>query len=110
MKWILLVLSLAEMASAQSDLASLSGLVNDKTGSRIPGVKVFATLAATNSKWETETNGSGAYSFTALRVGIYQVTVQAPGFKTAVADGIELGVQQKATLDLVMEVGLVTER
>lgn len=110
MKWTLLALSLAGIASAQSDLASLSGLVNDRTGARIPGVKVLATLAGTNSKWETETNGSGAYSFTTLRVGTYRVTVQAPGFKTAVANGIELGVQQKSTLDLVMEIGPVTEQ
>ncbi len=99
MNCMLLFLALAGAASAQSDFASLTGLVNDATGGRIRGAKVTALHADT-----------GFYSLTALRPGSYTLSVEAPGFKTEITSSIEFGVQQKATLDLTLEVGQLTEQ
>ncbi len=55
------------------------------------------------------TNNDGVYLIVGLKPGTYQVTGQAPGFKTLTRNGVVLEVAQRARLDLTLEVGMVQE-
>ena len=55
----------------------------------------------------TTSDPSGNYSFPSLVPAEYSVTVDAPGFKTEVLKGITLLVNQKARVDVHLQVGSV---
>jgi hypothetical protein len=109
-KRLLLFVAVAGIARSQSDFASLTGLVTDAGQGRIRGAKVSTRHTDTEAKFETVTNESGFYGLTSLRPGKYTLTVEAAGFKTEIISGIELGIQEKATVDLTLEVGQLTEQ
>ena len=95
---------------AQVATAELSGTVVDPTGAALPNAAVTAMNAATNViAREARTGGSGEYVMTLLPPGNYTVTVEAPGFRKLQQTGVTLQVNQRAQLDLRLEVGQVTE-
>ena len=62
----LLVLAIAlPPASAQTGLATVTGLVTDNSGAAVPGVTVTATNQATNVDYTGVSNEAGAYLITA---------------------------------------------
>ncbi len=65
---------------AQVDMGSIQGTVLDQSGAVIPNAKVSLTNEATNLTVTTQSNASGAYIFTPIRIGTYTVTADAPGF------------------------------
>ncbi len=67
--------------SAFGQTAQLTGTVNDKSGSSVPGAKIVATNIATGVARATVANESGNYLITALLPGGYRVSTEAPGFK-----------------------------
>ena len=95
---------------AQVNTASIRGTVTDSTGAVVADASVNASNNATGAKATTLTNAQGIYSFPVLNVGAYTVSAELRGFKTAVRQGVELQVNQTARIDLVLEVGAVTER
>lgn len=95
---------------AQTFGASLLGNVTDASGAAIPDVIITAINVATNVKTETRSDGTGRYVVTPLQPGVYTLEASAPGFKKFVRAGIELAVAQQARVDIVMEVGEITER
>ena len=55
-------------------------------------------------------DASGIFEFSTLRIGTYLVTAEKAGFAVAVADGIELAVGARQRVDLTMQVGQLSER
>ncbi|MEP6536496.1 MAG: TonB-dependent receptor [Bryobacteraceae bacterium] len=94
---------------AQTNKATITGLVKDSSGAAIPGVKVVATNISTNLTSETQAGASGAYSIPALNPGEYKIEAESAGFKKAVLSDVILQVNQQARIDLVLEVGQVSE-
>ncbi|PYR04039.1 MAG: hypothetical protein DMG00_24805 [Acidobacteria bacterium] len=70
--------------------ATLSGIVVDVSGGVVPGADVVAKQVATGVTTAAVSNAEGVFSFPALNVGTYTVTVTLQGFKTFVADGVVL--------------------
>ncbi|MGH9346322.1 MAG: carboxypeptidase regulatory-like domain-containing protein, partial [Vicinamibacterales bacterium] len=99
----------AAAASAQSGTASLSGRVTDVQGSVIPGATVTAGSATTGISRSTVTNESGLYSLSALPPGVYDLTVELTGFRTAKIERLELRVDLPARADVQLEVGSLAE-
>ncbi len=106
----LLILSWPERLPAQSELATLTGTVSDRTGAVLVGAKVRVTHEATNLSTVAETNESGRYFIPSLKPGVYTVSASHAGFKTLVNSGVTLQVNQTARLDLTLEVGEVSEQ
>ena len=101
-----MVLCCASVLSfAQSDRGSVSGIVTDPTGSRIPGAKVTVTNTAMGTQNSTVTTGAGDYTIPELIAGDYSVTVVAPGFTTLVRNGITVSVGETAHIDLKLGIG-----
>jgi len=97
-------------AAGQTAAATLRGVVVDPNGAAIPGAEVQATNAATRVARRTRTNDEGAYAFSGLAPGEYEVRVSANGFAAwATPQGVPLQVGQSATLDVRLEVGAVVE-
>ncbi len=101
--------ALAASLPAQVETARVSGTVSDPTGAVIPGVEVIVTHVQTNRRFATQTSELGRYEAPNLPLGDYRIDVEADGFKRAVLTGINLEVREAATVNIVLEVGQVSE-
>jgi hypothetical protein len=104
-----LSLVLAVSGAFAQTTATIVGTVGDTTGAVIPKTKVTATNKGTGLTRAAETNASGVYVLALLPVGEYDVSTDVGGFKKKTVSGIVLQVNQVARVDIVLEVGAVTE-
>jgi hypothetical protein len=88
-------------------IGSITGVVQDVTQARIPGVSVTATNTATGVKTPTITNESGAYNLPSLAVGPYTLEATLPGFRNARVANIDVRNNETLRYDLTMEVAAV---
>jgi hypothetical protein len=105
-----LVLALAIPAFAQRFSATVRGTVTDQTGAVLTGAKVTVRNEDTGLTKATDTNQTGAYSFTELPVGSYQVSVEKTGFKGAVTKNVTLNAADVRAVDVQLSAGDVTEQ
>jgi hypothetical protein len=70
---------------------------------------VTATLANTDTNYRTVTNESGNYVIPDIRPGEYTITADAPAFKRTRRSGVVIEVNQRARVDLALQVGDVQE-
>ena len=94
---------------AQSITAGLVGTVRDPSGAVIPAATITATNVATNSRGTTHADSNGNYVLLGLEPGSYMVEISAAGFKKYVRSGVALELQQKAELDVSLEVGAASD-
>lgn len=85
------------------------GVIQDASGALVPGVTVTITHAATNQTRRLVTGDAGAFAFPSIQPGIYNVRAECPGFRTEIRTGLEVQLNQKARLNIAMQVGQVTE-
>jgi hypothetical protein len=89
--------------------AQMSGSVADASGAVLPGVEVTAMQTSTGLSRSTVTNETGYYVLPNLPLGPYTLEVSLPGFRKFVRTGIVLQVGSNPTINVVLEVGQVTE-
>src|SRR5262245_14836929 len=99
---------IAATASAQG-VGSLGGQILDPAGAIVPGAGIHLKHDATGRDLETVSSDAGIYAFPSLDVGAYTITVEARGFKRLTRPGIVIATASRATLDLRLEVGDVTQ-
>jgi hypothetical protein len=104
------VLSLVGLGWAQKDTGSIVGTVKDPSGALVIGAKVTVTDVDRGQTFTTTTTETGEYVASSLRVGRYTVTVEKTGFKKAVSEPVDLDVQQRAAVNIKLEVGRQTEQ
>src|SRR5258708_21292234 len=78
---LVLFLLVGVPALAQTETATLSGVIQDPNGRVVPDVEVSATRIETGAVVTSKTNGAGIYFFTGLMPGHYHLTVRRPGFR-----------------------------
>jgi hypothetical protein len=109
----LTLLSLINLAGAaafsQEVRASLSGLVSDKTGAAVPGAVVGVKNTATNATSQAESSSTGNYVLPFLPPGQYTLTVEQKGFKRFVRENITLQAQDRARVDISLEIGELSQ-
>ncbi|MGH9630301.1 MAG: carboxypeptidase regulatory-like domain-containing protein, partial [Bryobacteraceae bacterium] len=105
----LLFVVLALPCAAQEVTASITGAVTDATGAAVANATVTATDVDRGTVYPTQTNQEGIYFYPRIPAGQYELKFEAPGFKTATRAGVLLEVNQRARLNLTLEVGQVTE-
>ncbi len=91
------------------ELAAVTGLITDPNGRSVPGVTVLITNLSTNVASRTVTNDEGIYRVPSLQPGIYRMTLDKDGFKSIVKSGIELHVQDVASINFELQIGSVNE-
>jgi len=95
---------------AGQEVASLTGVVTDKTGAVIQDATVKLVDTKTNVSYETKTNSVGAYTFTRLLPGPgYTLTVTTEGFQSLAIANIYVGVDATHTQNAELEIGKATE-
>ena len=99
------LLCAANLASAQTITAAITGTVTDPSGSIVPNAKVVVNNTGTNVSFETVSNESGLYTFPFLPTGNYNVTVSNAGFKKSIIGPFKIEVNQTARIDVKLEVG-----
>lgn len=104
------VFVLALSCYGQGDRGLITGLVTDPTGAVIPATVVRATNVATNVATQAETNAQGNYSLDFLTPGQYTVTVEKTGFKRFQRGGVTVRINDRLSLDIVLELGEVSEK
>lgn len=94
---------------AQSNLATVTGIITDAAAAVVPGVSVTILNVDTGISRSANANEEGAYAFTNLPPGNYQLKAQMSGFRTHELKDLILEVGQVLRHDIRMDVGAVTE-
>jgi hypothetical protein len=97
-------------ASAQTTSTTILGAVSDSSGAVVAGAKVTVTNTRTSVTREVTTSSTGDFSFPLLDVGVYDVAVEARGFKPEVRRNVILEINEKVRVDFALQVGATTEK
>src|SRR5947207_1774794 len=97
------------IAYGQGERATVTGAVNDSSGSIVVNAEVSIRNVATNVVAKTNTNNAGIYYLPSLPPGRYELRAESQGFRPSVVSDIPLGAGFTATFNLTLEVGAVTE-
>jgi Carboxypeptidase regulatory-like domain/TonB dependent receptor len=106
---VLLVLCSAAGAMAQTETATISGLITDGTGAVVPGTEVKLQNVERGTATSASTNNAGIYLFASVEPGRYQLTVHKPGFKQVDFLGLIVNVQDHIEQNFRLQVGSVAE-
>ncbi|MBI4446317.1 MAG: carboxypeptidase regulatory-like domain-containing protein, partial [Acidobacteria bacterium] len=106
---VFLPLFVAEL-NGQGASATILGVAKDSTGGVLPGVTVTVRNTATGVERTVITDDGGRYQVPELGVGSYEIVAELTGFQTTVRRGITLTVGQQALIELILNVGEMTER
>jgi len=101
--------SMTANPSAQTATGQITGTVRDASGAVVSGVRVVVTNEQTGLTRETKTGANGDYVIPLLPVGVYVVTGEQAGFKTAIHTQVALTVDQIQRVDLLLATGNLTE-
>src|SRR5215467_620499 len=104
---LLLITSCAILAAQGSGV--IFGNVSDTSGAALPSVTIIVPNEATQISENVKSNEQGYYLFPDLRAGTYKLSAESSGFRTAEKTGILLQVDQRARVDMMMQVGEVRE-
>ncbi len=104
----LLFVALARFAPAQVT-ASISGKVEDASGSPVRGATVTVRSVETGATRTAITDDSGEYRVLALPVGPQEVRAEKAGFRAGIRTGVNLAVGQEAVVNLRLEVGEIAQ-
>jgi hypothetical protein len=77
---VLLVCAGATTVRAQTETATVSGLITDSQGGIVPGAEVQLQSVARGTSQTSTTNDAGIYVFAGILPGSYQITVRKQGF------------------------------
>ena len=95
--------------SAQEVRASITGLVTDSSGAAVANATVRVVNIASRVAFSTATNVTGNYVTPFLSPGAYEFSVEASGFKKFLRPNVVLQLQDRARIDVQLELGEITQ-
>jgi hypothetical protein len=99
----------ATNAAAQAVYGSILGTATDAQGNAVAGAKVTVTSVAKGSVEETTTNDDGNYTVSHLIPDVYNIRVEATGFKAYEVKGVQVSADTGTKVDAKMDVGSVSQ-
>jgi hypothetical protein len=96
-------------AVSQTTNGSIGGTVTDASGAAIQGVQVQVIDKDHGVQRTASTGDNGTYTIPQLPPGLYDVTVEKTGMATVNRTGVQLLVNQSATLDFQLAVASVSQ-
>jgi outer membrane receptor protein involved in Fe transport len=106
---VLLALLLSAAGPTAQSLTSLTGRVLDSSGSALPGATVTLAGAGVNSNRRTVvTDQGGHFKWADLAPGLYDLTVELPGFKPLSRQGVSVAAGS-TVVDLFLDLAGIAE-
>lgn len=97
------------ISKGQGPVGTLNETVLDESAAVVPGAVVTVKNVATGVEHRTSSTRAGVYTLPYLPAGRYTVQVRSPGFRKATAENVILRVGQTLTVNVTLELGVVTE-
>src|SRR5712692_8578055 len=88
---------------------SISGYVRDPSGAVLPRASVKAVSTEQQLVRTADSDETGFFNLLAMPPGVYDITVESPGFETQIQKGVRLTLSQNLRLDVTMKVGAVQQ-
>jgi hypothetical protein len=88
----------------------LEGRITNPQGGAVAGAEIHLKNQATGAERTVQSDASGAYHFTLIQPGRYDVEVAATGFQTFHDVGVQVDVAAPASLGIQLPVGTVSEQ
>jgi hypothetical protein len=100
-----LVCTLAPSAFAQTSRGALTGTVQDPQSAIIAQATLDLLNPATGIVLHQKSNGAGEFNFAELPAGIYNLTVNAPGFAPRKIEHINVEVTKIVNMPVLLSIG-----
>ena len=91
-------------------VSQISGVVQDSSGAAVPNAEIRVTQTDTGLVRPTTSGPDGAYVLPNLPVGPYRLEASSKGFSSYVQKGILLQVAANPIINIVLQVGAVSEQ
>jgi hypothetical protein len=105
----ILSIILSFSTQGQKITGSLSGDILDPSGAAISGAKITIRNAGTDQTREVLSTERGSFMADFLTPATYDVTVEHPGFKRKIFQGVTIEVNQAAALSVTLDIGDVVQ-
>ena len=92
----------------QTTTGTILGKVAGPDGVPLPDVTLAVISEGTNARRAAVSERDGSYQVTLLPPGGYRVEAELDGFNRAVRSGIRLQVNQRALVDITLQIGSIT--
>ncbi len=96
--------------SAQESTAIISGEVHDSSQAVVQGAEVDVVSVERKTHTNVKTNSAGLFRLEGLRPGSYELTVEKPGFKTAVQKDISVVTSDHLGFNITLQLGSTSEQ
>ncbi|HEU0253667.1 MAG TPA: carboxypeptidase-like regulatory domain-containing protein, partial [Pyrinomonadaceae bacterium] len=104
-----LVIFAVHAAVQAQTTGSLKGTISDQNKAVVAGATVTLTSNVAAGERSAVTDSNGAFDFQALLPGNYTISVEASGFKKAIARDVVISLNLVSEVNLQLEVGLAGE-
>src|SRR3984885_1400017 len=94
---------------AQFETASVLGYVRDASRAVVSGATVSLVNKETKTQVTAQTDAQGAYQFTDVKIGQYQIISQANGFGTSTSQLFTVTVNARQRVDVALKIGSNSE-
>ncbi len=106
---VTLMLVVSALPGQDMTKGSIAGVVSDASGAIVPGAQVV--LTSPNGERTTTTDSVGGYTFQNLTAGSgYDLSVNVPGFISAQAKNLTVGINRQTTQDFTLQVGQAAQQ
>ena len=106
---LILLLMPGSALRAQDATGRIIGTVTDPSGAAISGSQVTVTNTGTKISHTTTTDPRGYYQVLSLPIGLYEVTIEATGFRKEAFSNQKLEINQSLRLDAKLSIGQTSE-
>ena len=95
--------------SAQSQFATVSGLIVDQNGRPMNGVRLVLSNQAAQTKNEVKSDTAGSYEFVGVPAGTYDLMFEFTGMAYLRREGLNVASGQAVQINAVMKIGSIAE-
>ncbi len=106
---LVLLFGLVRIASGQADQGTITGVVQDASGAAIGNAGVTLTNDDTGLVLKSNSNGSGVFFFSPIKIGNYRVTASSPGYGTTTLTGLTISMQQQLSVVVTLKRGAASD-
>lgn len=106
---VVLACLLSLSSVAQTTTGRILGTITDQTGATVSGALVTVTDTQRGTVRTFTTESSGAYAAANLQPGVYEVRVEAKGFRSVKRENVQLEVASDALIDVALQPGNIVD-